>query len=209
MNKLTIACEMSINDWIDTFPDIIPEAECSKKHEKWKRNLFNKMRDGHYHRMTTKTIRILLVAAILLVILFTAFVFPSSRESFMNSFDEFSMYKITRNNKNCVSDEIKVGYIPEGYVLESTEYYSKHVLVKYQSHNKEYFTVFKYSSSMEVDFDTEICISEEIYADGIQFVYSDGNEGINNIVWTKNDYVYRISGTISKQDLVKIAKFVN
>lgn len=171
MNKLAIACEMSINDWIDTFPDIIPEAECSKKHEKWKRNLFNKMRDGHYHRFTTKTIRILLVAAILLAMLFTAFVFPSSRESFMNSFDEFSMYKMTRNNKNCVSDKIKVGYIPEGFVLESTEYNSKHIWIRYNSNNGDYFTIYKYSSSMKVEFDTESFISEEIFVDGIKYVY--------------------------------------
>ena len=60
MTNLAKACELSLNDWLETFPDVIPEAECSKKHEKWKKNLFNKMRDDQYHRFTTRTIKVML-----------------------------------------------------------------------------------------------------------------------------------------------------
>lgn len=42
MTNLAKACELSLNDWLETFPDTIPEAECSKKHEKWKKNLLIK-----------------------------------------------------------------------------------------------------------------------------------------------------------------------
>lgn len=40
-------------------------------------------------------------------------------------------------------------------------------------------------------------------------VYCEGNEGISNIVWSKNDYVYRIDSSLFKNELVNIAKFVN
>ena len=62
---------------------------------------------------------------------------------------------------------------------------------------------------MEMNFDTENFITEEIIVNNIKYVYCQGNEGVNNLVWNRNDYVYRIDGTLSKDEMVKIAKFVN
>ena len=190
MSKLAQACELSFNDWLATFPDVIPEAERSKKHEKWKKKLFDKMRDDHYHRFTTKTLKVMCVAAIISMILLTAFVIPSSREYILDNLDEFSRYKITENNKNSISCEIKVGYIPDGFELESFNFFSKQATSKYSSDNERFFTILKYSSSMEVNFDTENYISEEIVIDSVKYIYCQGNEGINNLIWTKNDYIY-------------------
>ncbi len=207
MTNLAKACELSLNDWLETFPDTIPEAECSKKHEKWKKNLFNKMRDDHYHRFTTRTVKVMLVAAILCALLLTAFVIPSSRAFMLDKFDIASRYKITENNKNSVDGEITVGYIPEGYELESKDIHSKIMNIKYSS-NGAFFTIYKYSSSMEIDFNTEHFDSEEIMFDNVKYVYCKGNMDVNNIIWTKNDYVYRIDGTLTKDEFVKIAKTV-
>lgn len=208
MTNLAKACELSLNDWLATFPDIIPEAERSKKHEKWKKNLFNKMRDDHYHRFTTRTIKVILVAAILCALLFTAFVIPSSREFMIDKFDIASRYKITENNKNSVDGEITVGYIPEGYELEEYLDLGKNKSSKYIDKNGKIFTVLKNSSSMEIYFDTENFITEEIMVDGFKYIYCTGNLGVNNLIWTKNDYVYRISGPFNSDDLIKIAKTV-
>ena len=209
MTNLAKACELSLNDWLETFPDTIPEAECSKKHEKWKKNLFNKMRDDHYHRFTTRTIKVMLVAAILCALLLTAFVVPSSREFMLDKFDIASRYKITENNKNSVDGEITVGYIPDGYIIKSREQYSKYLINIYQSDNGDFFTIFKYSSSMEVHFDTENYATEEIIVDDNKYIYCQGDLNMNNLIWTKNDYVYRIDGTLSKDEFIKIANTVN
>lgn len=209
MTNLAKACELSLNDWLETFPDTIPEAECSKKHEKWKKNLFNKMRDDHYHRFTTRTIKVMLVAAILCALLLTAFVIPSSREFMLDKFDIASRFKITENNKNSVNGEITVGYIPEGFQLDSTYVSGKNIFNRYESTNADFFTVLKSSSEVEVYFDTENFISEEIIVDDIKYVYCHGNEGANNIVWTKNDYVYQIEGPFEKVELLRIAKTID
>ena len=209
MTNLAKACELSLNDWLETFPDVIPEAECSKKHEKWKKNLFNKMRDDHYHRFTTRTIKVMLVAAILCALLLTAFVIPSSRAFMLDNLDHFSRYKVTENNKNSVDGEITVGYIPEGFQLETKDVLEKLVQSKYIANNGDFFTVLKYSSAVEVDFDTENFISEEIIVDDIKYVYCQGDLNMNNLIWTKNDYVYRIDGTLSKDEFIKIANTVN
>ncbi len=209
MIKLALACELSLNDWVATFPDVIPEAECSKKHEKWKKNLFNKMRNDHYHRMTTKTIKIILVAAILVALLLSAFVFPSSRESALSNLNAFSKFKITEDNKNSVNGEIKVGYIPEGFVLSQIMESGKQKMYRYNNSNGDFFTILKCTSTLEMNFNTEFFDTEEIIVDNMNYTYCQGNEGINNLVWTKFDYVYRISGSLDLNQLVKIAKFVN
>ncbi|MBQ8767784.1 MAG: DUF4367 domain-containing protein [Clostridia bacterium] len=207
-SKIALACEMSINEWLATIPDTLPEPEYSKKHEKWKKKLFNKMRGDRYHRFTTKTVRVLIVAAILTALMLTAFVIPSSRQFVLDNLGIYSRLKITESNKNSVKNEITVGYIPDGFVYESLESFSKHITVKYRSVNGKFFTIFKYSSSTEVDFNTEFSDSEEIFEDGIRYVFCKGDLGTDNLIWTKNDYVYRVSGNISVENLKKIAKFV-
>lgn len=208
MTNLAKACELSLNDWLETFPDVIPEAECSKKHEKWKKNLFNKMRDDHYHRFTTRTIKVMLVAAILCALLLTAFVIPSSRAFMLDKFDIASRYKITENNKNSVDGEITVGYIPEGFEFDSFNKFDKHTTFKYISDDGEFFTIFKNASSIEVYFDTENSISEKIEMEDIKYIYCTGNFGMNSIVWNKNDYIYQIEAPFSREELLKIAKTV-
>ncbi|MBR4891155.1 MAG: DUF4367 domain-containing protein [Clostridia bacterium] len=209
MNKLARACELSLNDWFDTFPDAIPEAERSKKHEKWKKNLFNKMRDNHYHRFTTKTIKVMVIAATLCALLLTAFVIPSSREYIIDNFEIFSRYKIIENNKNSVNGEITVGYIPEGFELVEEGKYSKTIYSKFVSFDKKIFTINKYSSSIEVDFDTEYSQTEEIMVENIIYTYSVSESGMYNVMWIRNDYLYQIDGQLSIDELIKIAKTVN
>ncbi len=208
MSNLAKACELSLNNWLETFPDVIPEAERSKKHEKWKRNLFNKMRNDRYHRFTTRTIKVMLVAAILCALLLTAFVIPSSREFILNEFDKHSTYKLTENNKNSVSGEITVGYVPEGYELESDFISGRNIFYRYESEKGDFFTIIKSSSAARVEFDTENFVSKEIVVNGSKYIYCKGNECINNLIWTINDYVYRISGPFSFEELLKIAKTV-
>lgn len=207
MSNLALACELSLNDWFATFPDEIPAAERSKKHEKWKKNLFNKMRDDHYHRFTTKTIKVMLIAATLSALL-TAFVIPSSREFIIDNFDIFSRYKLTESNNNAVSGEITVGYIPEGFKLTNEQELSRLIINDYYNSNGEFFTITKSTSSIEVDSNTEDVETETIIFNNREYLYSLSKNNMGNVIFTRNDYVYRINGTISKDELLKIAETV-
>lgn len=208
MNKLSQACELSLNDWLATFPDEIPEAECSAKHEKWKKNLFNKMRDDYYHKFTTNTIKIILIAAILCALLMTAFVFPSSRETTVNDSNTYSRYKMTEDNENSVNRKIKVGYIPDGYELVKSVDFGKQIIYTYSNNKNVFFTIWKCTSSIEMYFNTEFSETKEVVFDNVKYTYCQGDKDINNLIWTKNDYVYRLSGTFNLNDMVKIAKYV-
>ena len=208
MNKLARACELSLNDWFDTFPEVIPEAECSKKHEKWKKNLFNKMRNDRYHRFTTKTVKVMLIAATLCALLLTAFVVPSSREFIVDHFDIFSRYKLTESNNNAVDGEITVGYIPEGFELTNEQKSARAIMNDYYNSNGEFFTISKYSSSIEVDLDTETGNIENIMVNNKSYSYYVDANNHNYLVWNQNDYVYQVEGTLSKYELLNIAEMV-
>lgn len=208
MSKLARACELSLNDWFATFPDEIPEAEHSKKHEKWKKTLFNKMRNDRYHRFTTKTVKVMWIAATLCALLLTAFVVPSSREFIVDHFEIFSRYKLTESNNNAINGEITVGYIPEEFKLTNEQVFAKAIMNDYTDSDGEIFIVSKYSSSTEVDFDMETGNIENINVNGKTYMYYVDDNNYNFLVWNTNDYVYQIDGTLPKDELLKIAETV-
>lgn len=209
MSKFAKACVLSFEEWAATIPEDLPEPEFSKRHIKRMNILLNKMRGDVYHHFTTKTIKIILVAAVLLALLLTAFVFPSSRDSFIDNFNIASRYQMTKENKNSVPDEITVGYIPEGFELKNKEPYFKGVFYTYSSSNNSKFTIVKCSSSIEIDFDTETNDSEVIYMNNIAYTYSINVLSNNkNIVWIENDYIYRVDGNLDKEEMFKIAETV-
>ncbi len=208
MNNFEKACEMSMNDWLATIPDNVPKAEYTKNHEKWLKKLFNKMRGNRYHRFTTNTVKVMLVAAVLTALLFTAFVIPSSREYIIDNFEIFSRYKITENNKNSVNGEITVGYMAEGFELENEQVSSKGIVNDYTDSSGRIITITKTSSSIEVDFDTEFETVENILIDEMIYLYHVDDTNYGYLVWNMNDYVYQIHGSISKDELLKIAETV-
>lgn len=208
MSKLAEACALSFEEWVSSFPETMPKAECSPKHEKWKKKLFNKMRNDRYHVLTTKTIKIMLVAAILCALLMSAFVFPSSREAITDRFDIFSTFKMTKDNNNYVNSEIKVGYIPEGYKFIVTTDFGKNKSFRFENDNGEFFTIIKNSSSMSLLYNSENNISKEFFVNNTKYIYCEGDSGINNIMWTKNDYVYQIEARFDKDELLKMAENV-
>lgn len=208
MSKFARACILSYEEWVATIPEELPKPEYSKKHIRRMNALKNKMRGNVYHHFTTKTIRIMLVAAILLALMMTAFVFPSSRDSFIDNFNIASRYQMTKENKNSVPDKITVDYIPEGFELESNENLSKYLIFKYSNSNGNSFTIYKASSSTEIYFDTEAQITEKIIIENTTYLYYVNVNGLNGIIWTENDYIYRINGSISQEELINIAKTV-
>lgn len=206
MSKFARACILSYEEWVATIPEELPEPEYSKKHIRRMNALKNKMRGNVYHHFTTKTIRIMLVAAILLALMMTAFVFPSSRESFMDNFNIASRYQMTKENKNSVPNGITIDYVPDGFELETSESLSKYLILKYSNLDGQSFTIYKASSSTEIYFDTETQDSEIIYINNITYTYSENTlNNSKNVVWIENDYVYRIDGNLAKNELLKIS----
>ena len=208
MTKFEQACLLAFEDWADDIPDDLPEPEYSEKHKRWVKKLFNKMRGDRYHRFTTNTVKVMLVAAVLSALLLTAFVIPSSREFIIDKFDIYSTYKLTEDNGNSVNGEITVGYIPEGFEMVDCVSDSKYIFCEYESNDDSYFSVYKCTSSMKIEFDTENMDAKTFVKSEVLYTYSLSSSGVYNIMWIENDYVYRMSGNLSIDDLLKVAESV-
>lgn len=211
MTKLEIACKLSFEEWNATIPasEDLPDPQYSKKHIKRMNSLFNKMRGDKYHRFTTKTIKIMLVAAVLLALMLTAFVIPSSREAIIKTFDIKSRYKMTVNNNNSVTNEIFVGYIPKGFELTEKYYDGKTSWVAYTLNNGKIFTINKHSSMIEVYFDSENIDEKSYTINNITYTSTTDSTGYSVIVWNQNDYIYKIDSNLNIEELLKIAQTVN
>lgn len=209
MTKFEQACLLAFEDWADDIPDDLPEPVYSEKHKRWVKKLFNKMRGDRYHRFTTNTVKVMLVAAVLFALLLTAFVIPSSREYIIDKFDIYSTYKLTEDNGNSVNGEITVGYIPEGFELTKKEYYSKHCYFQYDSNDANYYiALYKYASTMKVEFDTENVDIQHVTYNNTLYSYSTDLYGNCCVIWNKNDYIFKIDANLSINELIKIAETV-
>lgn len=206
MDKLMQACELSMRDWLSAFPTEIPKAEYSKNHEKWKKKLFDKMRNDRYHRITTRTVKIMLVAAVISAMLLTAFVKPSSRELVLDIFEDAGQIILSEHNDNLIGSDLEIGYVPEGFTLESKDGNKLLQHCKYISNNGSFFHVEKTVSKSSVYFDTEGTGPQKFIEDNIEYVFNESESGSGILIWTKNDYIYSINGYISLDEMKKIAK---
>ena len=208
MTKFEQACLLAFEDWADDIPDDLPEPEYSEKHKRWVKKLFNKMRGDRYHRFTTNTVKVMLVAAVLSALLLTAFVIPSSREFIIDKFHNYSTYKLTEDNGNSVNGEITVGYIPEGFELVEKQSYSKQLTSIFKNENEKHLIIYKSASTSKINFDTEDLNVKMFDVNGIKYTVCIDEHGNVNILWTKNDYIYRIDGNISVEELIKVSETV-
>ncbi len=210
MSKFAEACRLSYEEWEATLPNIedIPEPEYSKRHIKRMNKLFDQMRGDKYHHFTRKTVRVMIIAAVLATLLLTAFVIPSSKEYLVENFDLFGIYKISEHNNNAVSGEIDVSYIPEGYELVGIDISPISIINSYKSKDGQKITISINASSASVEFNTENSNIEEITVENITYLCATRTNGSNVIIWSKNDYIYQVRGDFAKEELIKIAESI-
>ena len=208
MTKFEQACLLAFEDWADDIPDDLPEPVYSEKHKRWVKKLFNKMRGDRYHRFTTNTVKVMLVAAILSALLLTAFVIPSSREFIIDKFDIYSTYKLTEDNGNSVNGEITVGYIPEGFELVDEQEFDLSIMNYYSNKDFDTFSISKSSSALKIEFDSENIETKDVVIDQIVYVYYVSDSGNASVMWNKNDYIYQVDGVLPINELIKVAKSV-
>lgn len=112
------------------------------------------------------------------------------------------------------NENIRFGYIPEGYELRTVTYLGNMMFITYESNEGEviYFTYSTVESS-SFSVDNEHHDYSTFISDGIEYHYYDSNsrDYYNSLLWADDshvdcDYIYCIESLISKDEIVKIAK---
>ena len=97
-------------------------------------------------------------------------------------------------------------YVPEGYEVSSVETLERHQRIRYvnESGRRISFTQSR-SSNISITIDTEgVDYTEIRIGDYEGITYS--NKGTNAVVFTDNTYLYTLSSTIDRAELIKMAE---
>ncbi len=210
MNNFEKACIASFNEWETTLPDAnnLTTPRYSKKHSGKMKKLFDKMRGNEYHHFTKRTVKTMLIAAIIFALMFCAFMVPSSREYAIEKFSDFSEFRLTAGNKNIVVS-FKVGYVPEGYSLIREISGEANYTYTYECKDGKTLVIGKNASDTYHSFNTEGGKTEEFTVDNVKYLFSTNTTENRHLVWTENDYIYYVDGSLSKEEMLKIAQNVN
>lgn len=204
MSTFEEACLLSCEQWVDSFPDDIPNHHFSEQHNRIMDNLFNNMQIKDKPKLSKNTIRFLLIAAILLALATTAVAVPLTREYIVNKFSNYSEYEVKEKEIYKI-DSLIVNYIPQGFVktdgLESEVSYEE-----FYENGEKNFLISKNTLNDIIGFDTEEYPSEEIIINGIKGVYFRADEYSSGIIFNNDKYIYSVDGNIDKEELVKIAQ---
>lgn len=203
MSTFEEVCLLSCEQWVDSFPDDIPNHHFSEQHNRIMDNLFNSIQINVKPKLSKNTIKFLLIAAILLAVATTAVAVPRTREYIVNKFSNYSEYEVLDRNKYYEVDSPPIlNYVPTGFVLTDNEYIEH---VEYTNGDMR-FAVTKYEIDGQLDFDTEEYPSEEIMLNGIIGVYYRADEDYAGIIFNDDKYIYSVGGNIDKEELVKIVQ---
>ncbi|MGN0522410.1 MAG: hypothetical protein ACI4IQ_07220, partial [Eubacterium sp.] len=171
MDNLQGACLISLNRWVDSIPDDIEDYPFSERHQKEMKRLFSKMRNDKYHRLTKRSARIILIAAILLslVIATTVNATIGSRKPYVQIYTDHYTYKVEGGYTGDLKEDLTVGYIPDGFI-KNNEFISTG-FQEFTYNNSEGKTIYvsKYPSGVPADIDSDTHTKESIIYKGIEY----------------------------------------
>lgn len=201
MSVFEEVCLLSCEQWVDSFPTDIPKHEFSKKHQEKMKTIF-KIEQKSNRKPSKKTIKILLIAAILLLTgAITVSANQSYKEYIITKFFDHSEYIVTDSKKVKKADSLLVNYVPEGFSkVEDCGY-----LCVYENDDKK-FNVEKCELNATVGYNTEKYDDEIIEINGIEAIYYRGDNNYKGLLFNNGDYIFFIEGNIDKEELVKIAQ---
>lgn len=207
MGVLQQACTNTNLEWIASLPENPPQPEYSEKYLKNINKLLDKMRDDRYHRFTSKTARVILVAAIVMAIsTVTVFATTDIGSYILNELQDHAIFQSLFESDEKVDGKIECGYIPEGYEITNEYYNELQCFIVYENSDNSHFTITKMINGEEIGLDNENAQKTVIQSDDKEFIIYEKENGNTQLVWCNADFTYRIDGNISIEKAIKIAE---
>ncbi len=223
MSNLENACFKACDDWVNEIECNI-EPDYSKEHIKRIKEISKGKGNTRFGR---KKLRILLVAAIVLLLNITAFAAVQSKQlNFIKGLIPNTYIFRVDNPVYKSVDDIEYGYIPEGFKEVDRKYMFKGILVDIDcpecqvmfSDGEQHFFVVKNFEAAQFSFDSETETVTRFEDNGINYVYTEptdkykGKDGfVPWLYWNNDGYSYFVTGyesSISCEELLKIARDV-
>jgi len=196
----------------------IPEPEAavfSKEHENAMQKIFRKERKKLFFKKVLKYSRraAVFLSAVIIMSCIAVFSVEAWRVKVMNfvieisqTHSEINFGENSSKGDSYTSDEITIGYIPEGFKLEKRDV--KNNMVSLIFKGEEYYFVFSMNDiTCSIGIDTENASLKKITINGQEAFYSL-NKNVNILVWHDDEFSYTLSGTLEEKEMVKIAESI-
>lgn len=161
------------------------------------------------------TKRLLITVAVMMGIVFGGLltqseVYAAVQNVVRSIFDTHDRYTYQGyNNDELFDKEIRLDYVPDGYVLRTAFYSESDVLLTYESTDEKIIN-FSYglSSNSSISIDNEFHNYYEYIQDEITFYFyqSVNKDEYSTLIWFDNKYYYSIDAQLSKEEFVKMAE---
>lgn len=189
----------------------VEEHEFSKEHQMKMKKLFNRLQREEWGRQIVKYSKRAACICLIGFVLFTASVCSVSawRTWFLDFFfDEDapnSKFNFNETDRAYYRDEnISLSYIPRGF--ESTRNtVSENIIILLFEKDDLYFTVSVKSLNGQGSVDTEDATVSRIDINGSEAILIEKKDA-NQIMWRDDESIFNVTGNISSDEIVKIAK---
>lgn len=108
-------------------------------------------------------------------------------------------------------NNIRLGYVPDGFYLSSGFYSHISVSLTYKNENKnEIMFDYGIADSASSAYDNEHNSYSDFTINGIEYHYYESNDSdfYDTLIWYKDGYVFSLFAHLSREELVKIAENV-
>lgn len=218
MSNFENACFKACDDWVNEI-DCNIEPDYSKEHIKRIKDISKGKGSACFG---SKKLRILLVAAIILLLNVTAFATVQSRqfECTNGLLPNTYHFRLDSDEQKRVYD-IDYGYIPEGFEEVERKFMFQDVVgdtgyceCKLEfSDGEQFFFLSKHIEGLQFSVDAQREAFMRVEDSGINYVFIEkkDTENIIAVYWDNNGYAYMIlvsTSSLSQEELLKIARDV-
>ena len=207
MTNFEEACKMSAEKWAASLPDEVEVHKFSQKHIDAINEIIYPKPAVKVKKLSKKTIRFIIIAAVLLALATTAIASPAFRQFTLKDFSNHSEYRVGDTKKAKVVSSLKLNYIPDEFKMVD-KYESVNLFSFSYKNGEQSLDVEKLYLRSSIAFDTENSVKEELQINGADAAYYRTADNWGTVIFNNGEYIYHISGNISKEELVKIAQNV-
>lgn len=207
MTDFEKACELANEQWVNSFDEKTDEnIKFSHSHEKRIKEIAQ-IADGKKRiKLTRKTLKYIIIAAVLLALAATtAIATPHFKKYHVNKEQNGYVYTVPGKSKGIDKAPI-LKYIPNGYKKAEENTSENYASFTYRKNSNEWFSIDKSILKSTMYFNSENNDYEEFEYNGVKYTVYKSDENFYGVIWNDGTYVYDIYGSLTKSDIIKVAK---
>ena len=117
MTNFEEACKMSAEKWVASFPDEVEAHKFSQKHIDAINEIIYPKPAVKVKKLSKKTVRFIIIAAVLLALATTAIASPAFRQFTLKDFSNHSEYRVGDIKNAKAVSSLKLNYIPDEFKM--------------------------------------------------------------------------------------------